>query len=63
LQELFKENRINLTKETISEMFNGSLFTLEKFKAINNSPRGLQNFKESLMPHLQRIYKEIVEED
>lgn len=62
LQELFRENRINLDKDVIQKMFQGNSFTLEKFKAINNSSEGLQKFKETLEPHLDRIFQEIVQD-
>lgn len=44
-------------------MFQGSLFTLQKFKAINNSPDGLQNFKDCLRPHYERICRQMKAED
>lgn len=61
--DLFKENRIALDKELVAQMFQGSLFTLQKFKAINNSPEGLQNFKDCLRPHYERICRQMKAED
>lgn len=62
LVDLFKENKIRLDKDTIRQMFQGDEFTLTKFKAINNSPEGLQMFKDCLRPQLKRIVSEITSE-
>ena len=36
LADLFKQNKLKIDKKTIREMFQGSEFTLNKFKSIIN---------------------------
>lgn len=45
LKELFEQNKIILTKETVEELFNASEFTLTKFKQMIDSEEDLNRFK------------------
>ena len=44
-------------------MFQGNELNLQKFKAIINSVELLQRFKDTLMPHRDRIKRELQDED
>ncbi len=50
LVDLFKQNKIKLSRSTVKEMFQGDEFTLEKFKSIISSDQDLQRFKDVLKP-------------
>lgn len=58
--DLFKQNKINLDRETVKAMFQGDEFTLQKFKAIISSDEDLQRFKDILSTQRTRIMDEIV---
>ena len=48
LQDLFLQNKINLSRDTVIAMFGSEEFTLDKFKAIINSEQDLNRFKKIL---------------
>ena len=46
--DLFKQNKVNLDRDTVKKMFQADEFTLAKFKAIIDSPEDLTRFKQIL---------------
>lgn len=48
LVELFQQNDVMLDKETILQMFQAKEFTLDKFKAIIDTPEDLNRIKKIL---------------
>ena len=55
LLDLFQQNKINLSQDTVKEMFGSDEFTLEKFKAIINSEEDLSRFKKILARERAKI--------
>lgn len=55
LVELFQSNGIDLSKETVRQIFQGSEFNLQKFKAMMDSDVDLRRFQAILKAHKGKI--------
>lgn len=51
LTELFRQNGINLDKETVRKMFQGNKFNLQKFKSMMGSDTDLKRFSAIIKLH------------
>lgn len=60
LVELFKANGIEVDRQIVERLFQGKMFTLAKFKDLNNSTESLQNFKTVMASQIERIKAEII---
>lgn len=57
--DLFRQNMVNLDKDTVKEMFQSDEFTLKNFKQIVSSEESLQRFKDILLTQRKRILHDI----
>lgn len=57
--DLFSQNLVRLDPEVVKKLLGGEEFTLQKFKAIINSPKDLQRFKDIFKTQRYRIMREL----